>query len=177
VQPVLQGTYERFHASYDPRDTVRDLQDWIARRQDLGRTLDYLATRPDVVADKVGYLGLSFGASAALPLLAVERRFKAAVLVSGGMPPPDGPMTPRIPLMDVASHASRIRIPVLMINGRYDNTFPTQTAVEPLFRLLGTPAADKDSRILEYGHGGPPRAELLRYTLDWFDKYLGEVRR
>jgi pimeloyl-ACP methyl ester carboxylesterase len=79
--------------------------------------------------------------------------------------------------MDVASHAARIRIPVLMINGRYDNTFPVKTAVEPLLRLLGTPSADKASEILEYGHGGPPRAETLRFTLGWFDKHLGEVRR
>jgi formylglycine-generating enzyme required for sulfatase activity/dienelactone hydrolase len=177
VQPVLKGTFDRFQAPYDPRDTVRDLQEWIARRQDLGRTLDYLATRQDVLADRTGYIGMSFGASAALPLLAVEHRFKAAVLVSGGMPPPLGPLTPRIPLMDVASHAARIRIPVLMINGRYDNTFPVKTAAEPLLRLLGTPSADKASEILEYGHGGPPRAETLRFTLGWFDKYLGEVRR
>lgn len=177
VQPVLRGTFERFQVSYDPRDTVRDLQEWIARRQDLGQALDYLASRPDVEADKIGYLGLSFGASAALPLLAVEQRFKAAVLISGGVPPPGGPLTPRIPLMDVASHAARISIPVRMINGLYDNTFPVKTAVEPLLNLLGTPPASKDSKIFEYGHGSPPRAETLRDTLGWFDAHLGEVRR
>lgn len=176
VQPVLQGTYERFKVPYDPADTVRDIQDWIARRADLGRTLDYLATRPDVAADKIGYIGMSFGASAALPLLAVEHRFKAAVLVSGGMPPPGGPLTPRVPFLEAGSHASHIRIPVLMINGRYDNTFPLKEAVEPFFQLLGTPAADKKSVVLEYGHGSAPRADMLRETLGWFDRYLGQVR-
>lgn len=42
---------------------------------------------------------------------------------------------------------------------------------------LSVPTPDKASEILEYGHGGPPRAETLRFTLGWFDKYLGEVRR
>ena len=177
VQPALQGTFERWKVPYDPRDTARDLQNWLERRIDLGRTLDYLATRTDVAADRIGYLGISYGSSATLPLLAVESRFKAAVLVSGGIPPPKGSYTSRIPLMDVPSHASRIRVPVLMLNGRYDNTFPLKTAAEPLFELLGTPAADKRLVVLEYGHGSPPRAELLRETVGWFDKYLGEVRR
>jgi dienelactone hydrolase len=177
VQPIIQGSYERFKSANDPNDRVRDLREWIERRWDIGRTLDYLATRSDIDAARAGFMGLSFGASAALPLVAVESRLKAAVLISGGMPPPGGPLTSQIPLMDVSSHAARIRIPVLMINGRYDEVFPLETAQQSLFRVLGTAPADKRHVVLDFGHGSPPRAETLRETLGWFDKYLGEVRQ
>jgi hypothetical protein len=38
---------------------------------------------------------------------------------------------------------------------------------------LGTPAADKRYALFDYGHGSPPRADLLRETLAWLDKYFG----
>ncbi|MEO8309378.1 MAG: SUMF1/EgtB/PvdO family nonheme iron enzyme [Pseudomonadota bacterium] len=176
VQPIFQGTYERFKSPYNSRDRVRTQREWIERRWDLGRTLDYLATRSDVDPAHIGYIGLSFGASAAMPLVAVEPRLKAAVLISGGMPPPGGALSTDVPFMDPASHALRIRIPVLMINGRYDAIFPVEAAQVPYFKLLGSPPTDKRHVVLDFGHGSPPRAETLRETLDWFDKYLGEVR-
>ena len=63
-----------------------------------------------------------------------------------------------------------------MVNGRFDELFPVEINQLPLFELLGTPAADKRHVILDSGHGSPPRAEVLRETLGWFDKYLGPVR-
>jgi hypothetical protein len=53
-------------------------------RAELGRTIDYLATREDVDARKFGVFAISFGAGEMLPLLAVERRIGAAALYSGG---------------------------------------------------------------------------------------------
>ena len=53
-------------------DEVRTTREWIERRWDLGRTIDYLETRPDVDASRLGFIGVSFGASSALPLVAVE---------------------------------------------------------------------------------------------------------
>jgi hypothetical protein len=64
-----------------------------------------------------------------------------------------------------------------MINGRYDPSFTVEGHQLPLYRWLGTPAADKRHVVLEYGHGSPPRGEVLRETLGWYDKYLGEVRQ
>jgi dienelactone hydrolase len=173
VQPVFQGTFERFKSPFDARDDIRNIQEWTQRRWDLGRTLDYLATRQDVDADHVGYIGVSFGASAALPLVAVEKRLKAAVLFSGGLPPEGGTLTTHVPLLEVVNHAPRIRIPVLMINGKYDPVFPIEDSQLVLLGLLGTPAAEKRHVVLDFGHGSPPRAEALRETLAWFDKYLG----
>ena len=83
----------------------------IAWRQDLGRTLDYLDTRDDMDLERVGYVGVSFGSSAALPLLALEERLKVAVLTSGGLvstvdtPPEANPV----------NYVPRITIPVLML--------------------------------------------------------------
>ena len=150
---------------------MRTRREWIERRWDLGRTIDYLATRPDVDASRLGYIGVSFGASSALPLVAAEPRLTAAVLLSGGLTAP-GPDTHR--------RSDQLRspdqIPVLMVNGRFDQLFTLETNQRLLFEHLGTPPANKRHVVLESGHGSPPRAEVLRETLDWLDKYLGPVR-
>ena len=167
----MQGTYNRWKAPYNQSDEVRTRREWIERRWDVGRTIDYLATRPDVDASRLGYVGVSFGASNALPLVAVEPRVTAAVLLSGGLTPP-GPT----PIIDPINYVPRIRIPVLMVNGRFDQLFTLDTNQRFLFERLGTPPASKRHVVLESGHGSPPRAEVLRETLDWLDKYLGRVR-
>ena len=59
---------------------------------DLGRTVDYLETEPDLVTRKLGFYGVSIGATLGLRLVAVDGRFKALVLSSGGLgpnPPPE----------------------------------------------------------------------------------------
>ena len=45
-----------------------------------------------------------------------------------------------LPEADPLNFAPRVRVPVLMLNGRYDFLNPTATSQEPLFNLLGTPA-------------------------------------
>ena len=69
-----------------------------------------------------------------------------------------------------------LEIPVLMLNGRYDYQFPLEASPRPLFRLLGTPDADKKLVVYETGHSDLPHGEEVRATLDWLDKYLGPVR-
>jgi predicted esterase len=170
VQPIFEGTFERFKAPINFDDEVGYAREALAWRWDLGRTIDYLESRTDVDARRIGYIGLSFGASAALPVVATEPRLKAAVFVSGGIPPQNYP-----PQADPLNFASRITIPTLMINGRYDPNFTVEGNQLPLYRLLGTAAADKRHVLLEYGHGSPPRGDVLRETLGWYDKYLGEV--
>ncbi len=65
-------------------------------RQEIGRTLDYLATREDIAADRVGWYGVSYGAQTMMPLLALEPRIGTAVLDGGGiyllgLPPAEEP--------------------------------------------------------------------------------------
>jgi eukaryotic-like serine/threonine-protein kinase len=105
-------------------------------------------------------------------LLAVERRFKAAILTSGGLMLRRDP-----PEVDRLNFVTRVKTPVLMLNGRYDAAFPLESSQLPLFHLLGTPDKDKRHVIYDAGHGDLPHREEVRETLDWLDKYLGPVRR
>lgn len=66
--------------------------------------------------------------------------------------------------------------PVLMVNGRYDYTFPVETAQDPLLRMPGTAPEDKRHLILDTPHDVTgQRPQLVRAVLDWLDKYLGRV--
>ena len=72
--------------------------------------------------------------------------------------------------------APRVRTPVLMLNGRYDDFFPLEASQLPLFHLLGTPDEDKKHVLFEKGHGNLDPRDEIRESLDWLDKYLGPVR-
>ena len=52
--------------------------------KDLRRSVDYLETRPDIDRERLAYFGVSLGAIRGAIALAVEKRFKTAVLWSGG---------------------------------------------------------------------------------------------
>ena len=169
--PVLPGTYGR--TKPQPRTPVAELAALVERGQDIRRAVDYLESRPDIDPSRIAYIGASWGAGSAPIFLAVEPRFKAAVLEDGGFF-----VTPPLPEMNAVNYAPRVHIPVLMINGRYDYFFPLELAQKPLFNLLGTPAVDKRHVILEASHDVTPlRQVLMRETLDWLDKYLGPVQR
>ena len=101
---------------------------------------------------------------------AVESRIKAIVLHVGGME-----MTRALPEVDQINFLPRVRQPVLMLNGKYDMFFPVENAQKPMFNFLGTPEEDKKIIIYETGHL-VPRYELIKETLGWYDKYLGQVK-
>ncbi|HET7696329.1 MAG TPA: protein kinase [Vicinamibacterales bacterium] len=172
VIPIYQGTFQRFAGVGEfPRDDqMNAYRDMVVQwSKDLGRTIDYLETRPDIDAAKVGFYGLSAGATAALPIVAVEPRLKAVVLLSGGL------QTGRRPAeADPINFAPRITAPTLMLNGRDDFIFPLDDVARPLFALLGAPPDRKRLAIHEGGHI-PPLNELIRDVLGWFDQYLGPV--
>lgn len=55
--------------------------------------------------------------------------------------------------------------------------FKSKPGQLPLYRRLATPDKDKDHKTYDAGHGGLPRREEVRETLNWLDKYLGPVER
>jgi hypothetical protein len=63
-----------------------------------------------------------------------------------------------------------------MINGRYDSFFTYETAIKPMFDLLGTPEEHKALKLYETDHI-PPKNEFIKETLVWLDRYLGPVNR
>jgi serine/threonine protein kinase/pimeloyl-ACP methyl ester carboxylesterase len=168
--PVYKGTFERFVPASLEKGTSgeRDLE--VEDYKDLARSLDYIETRPDLDHQKLAYYGVSQGAREASVMLALDSRFRTAVLVGGGFS-----QRKQFPEVREISFAPRVKIPTLMINGRYDFIFPVETSQRPMFRLLGTPEKDKRYALFDSGHV-PPRNDIIREALNWLDHYLGPVR-
>jgi dienelactone hydrolase len=139
--------------------------------KDMGRTIDYLETRKDVDAGKLAYYGLSMGAAMGPRMVGVEPRLKAAILLSGGS-------FEKVPgEVDAWNFAPRVKIPVLMLNGRDDFLFPLETSQNPLFKALGTVEKDKKHVLYDGGHVSLfTRLDLVKEALDWLDHYLGPVQ-
>jgi pimeloyl-ACP methyl ester carboxylesterase len=141
-------------------------------REELGRTIDYLSTRDDIDAGKLGWFGSSFGAGPMLPLLAVEKRIGAAVLYSGGTG-----LRSALPASEQAyNYMPRVTQPVLMLNGRWDIDSPP-VAQQRLLELLGTPSDRKKQVLFEAGHGNLPRFQVEKEALDWFEHHLASADR
>jgi len=172
IFPIYKSTYERRDGLVPGGKPPGFFRDHVIMfSKDLGRSLDYLQTRRDIDSAKMAYDGFSWGGALAPVLLAVERRFKAAILSSGGFQ-----LRYDLPEVDGLNFATRVKVPVLMLNGRYDDIFPLESSQLPLFRLLGTPNRDKKHVIYEAGHAELPHQDEVRESLDWLDKYLGPVR-
>jgi dienelactone hydrolase len=172
VFPVLKGTFERrdeLNSDYQA-ETVFYKDHLVMWRKDVGRTIDYLETRNDILYDKVGYLGWSWGGFLGGIIPAVEKRIKAVVLNVGGMQ-----MTKALPEADQINFLPRVYQPVLMLNGKYDMYFPVETSQKPMFNLLGTPGKDKKLIIYDTGHL-VQQTDFIKETLAWYDKYLGPVK-
>jgi len=173
IYPVYQKLYERRAATVTlPGPTLQrqTLVDW---RKDVGRSIDYLETRDDIDKNRIAYLGVSQGSAYGVILAALEGRFKAVVLLDGGM----FQQTAGLAGLDQVDFAPRLTKPVLMVNGRYDATFPYESAQLPLFRMVGTAAADKRHVVFDTPHDVRlRRTELVKEVLEWYDKYLGRVQ-
>jgi formylglycine-generating enzyme required for sulfatase activity/cephalosporin-C deacetylase-like acetyl esterase len=173
VVAAIDGSFDR-HWPAERRQTMGEADRMRTRlrhtRQDLGRTIDYLVSRDDIAAGSLGWFGDSYGGIWMIPILAVETRFRTAVLIRSGVRLADAPAAEQ-----PFNYAPRIRQPVLMLNGRWD-MYVNPASQQRLFDLLG--AAPSEKRLVQYeaGHGLLPQNQLVRETLDWFDRYLGPTR-
>jgi len=167
--PICQGMYERRVPDPAGPNAERDLV--VQQAREIRRSLDYLDTRSDIDHDRIGFYGVSDGARLGVILLAQERRIRAGVLAAGGLSP-----EPQPPEIDEINFAPRVRVPVLMLNGRYDLFYLAETDQIPLFRLLGTPQNEKRYVLYDIGHV-PLQQHEMKETLDWFERYLGPVKR
>ncbi|MGA3027856.1 MAG: bifunctional serine/threonine-protein kinase/formylglycine-generating enzyme family protein [Bryobacteraceae bacterium] len=171
IYPIYLGTYERAKEAETWPGTVGSL-DWLIRQsKEVRRAVDYLETRPEIDKDKLAYVGVSQGSADGLIFTALEDRFRAVVFLDGGFF-----LGPAAAGADQVDFAPRLRRPALMMNGRYDFTFPPDRAQIPMFRMIGTPEPDKRQVILDTPHNIALRKpELSREVLGWLDKYLGKV--
>ena len=172
IHPIYKSTFERgdgVQSDY-PSRTSSYREHTIAWSQDVGRSIDYLETRPEIDKDRIAYMGFSWGAAMAPIYIAVEPRFKTALLILGGFY-----LQHSAPEVDGLNFAPRVKVPVLLLNGRYDFFFPMDTSQLPMFTLFAAPDSQKRRVIYDTGHN-IPRAALIRETLDWLDHYLGPAQ-
>jgi dienelactone hydrolase len=172
MYPIYVGTFERREDASSAADVNSHLYtEWrIKLVKDFRRSIDYLETRQDIDSTKLAYCGFSLGGELGPMVTAVEDRLKASILAVGGL---SGIGRPEINDINYVGH---VRIPTLMLNGRYDMTFPFETSVKPLVDLLGTPKEDKLLKLYETDHYIPLN-EFVKEALAWLDKYLGPVSR
>jgi formylglycine-generating enzyme required for sulfatase activity/dienelactone hydrolase len=175
--PVWKGSYERsdgFHPLQSKQATYREhVIQWVS---ELRQSIEYVRSRNDLDGDRIGYQGISFGASWAPLFLALEPRIKTAIVLLGGLLVTDTPARPFPPELEAVNYAPRVKIPVLMMSGRHDAIFPYETSQVPLYRLFGTPAPQKRHLTFPGGHSSFGWSnELNREGLDWLDRQLGPV--
>ncbi len=144
------------------KDPVEDLAGMRQAVLDVRRAADFLRTRPEVDADRVGVTGISLGAIVASVSAGVDARFARAVFVIGGgdftkvlagdskeardamkgvrelgLSPAD--LKKAFDLVDPNTFAHRLRSDdVLMLNAEKDEIFPREST-EGLWRRAGYP--------------------------------------
>ena len=170
LYPIYEHTYGRGGArGDDPNGTIAHRDQVLRWAREMRRSMDYASTRADIDTTRFAYAGTSWGGRMAGLMLAIEPRFRAAVLNVPGLS-----QSQFRPEEDAVNFLPRIHIPVLMVSGKYDSVFPYESSQLPFVRLLGTPADKKRHVIFEGGHF-LPRPQMMEESLNWLDKYLGPV--
>jgi dienelactone hydrolase len=165
--PIYQGMYERGASTQTGSNAARDLR--IMWSKEIGRSIDYLETRRDIDSARIAFYGFSTGAVLGPIFTALEPRFKASILLGGGV---SG--TPQPPDFEPTNFAPRVRVPTLMVAGRQDFARPVETLQRPVFDLLGPPPDQKRLALIDGGHI-PRLQDIIREVLDWLDRHLGAV--
>ena len=145
---------------------------------DLRHAVDLLASRPDVDASRIGFVGWSFGARTGALLAGVEHRIGAYDLISAGAEPVAAEVAYAPP--DVRPEATKLlteidpitgvhrSVPgsVFLQDGAADEVVP-QPALDAVAQ-----AAPKGSRVKWYAGGHAPGPAELRDSLAWLSGRL-----
>ena len=168
VVPTYSGMYSRLapYPDFESRAKVDLVIQWA---QDMIQAMNYLETRDDIDSKNIAYYGFSLGGTYAPVFTALEQRFAASVLISGGttwtVPEEHRP----------ANFAPYVTVPTLMIGGRNDSQVPVDEYQRPMLELLGTPDEDKKLYLYDGGHAPSDWNATVREVLLWLDRYMGPV--
>ena len=153
-----------------PTESVQFRDEMVEQAIELRMGMDYLETRDDIDMDRLAYAAISRGAASRLAFAGVDDRYKAAVLIGGGI---DERFRPTLPEADPVNFAPYLGVPVLLVNGREDEEHPWLTRGLPLWNLLSEP---KELELVE-GSGHQPDLEVRVPRVNaWLDEQLGRVR-
>jgi cephalosporin-C deacetylase-like acetyl esterase len=144
---------------------------------DLRRAVDFIETRNELDASKIGFLGISLGGITGTVFCGVEKRVKVPVIVLAG-----GQLNLRYGKKALGSDAKDYTSiiepknfvkqiaprPLLMINAENDEIIP------PIMSKLLYQEAKKPKNIIWYPakHHTIPIDKVYQEGFNWFDKYL-----
>lgn len=155
------------------------VQKWFQQHcGDYSRALDYLATRADVDADRLGYVGFSWGAITGVTFAANDERVRVMTSIGGGslagylaLPAKAGEKSSSS--LDPADHIARFAPrPLLLINSTKDQL------VLPVFARVLHAAAGAGSEIKWYEtdhfFNGIDRDAVLQSVAEYMKAKLGD---
>lgn len=166
--------WPRYYSSYGRGENNFSTEKWIQAYQniinDIIVTCDYLHLRDDMDTSRIGYHGISWGGGVAPYILVNEKRIKTGILALFGVSSME---KYRFKQFDQVDYLPRVKIPMLLLGGKYDHDF-TLEEQQAFYDLLGTPEKEKKWVTTESTHW-IPRDELINESRTWFDKYLGPL--
>jgi len=169
IWPVYYGTYGR-GKFFDPQNA----HEWIQCRTysmiDMQLTCDYLYENGEFINDKIAYYGVSWGGYMAPFALAIEKRIKVGICCTFGVQSSES-----YPEYDQVNYLPRIKRPMLLMDGIYDQDF-TIDQQQAFYDLLGTPVEHKKWCKYKSTHW-IPRNDLINESLSWLNKYFGPVEK
>jgi len=190
--PDMQFHGDRAQAGKDmfSTDLLDDRAAMIQTIVDCRRGIDFLETRSEIDAKRIGFVGVSLGGILGAVLAGVDQRFKAVVLIVAGGDWASLLLKSEIDAarkireafphltslqvnelmapLDPISYIGRISpTPLLMENGRQDTIVPPECS-KKLFEAAGEP---KHIDWYDAGHVLPP-LEVFPKVLTWLKKNL-----
>jgi dienelactone hydrolase len=157
--PVYKGTLERTDGFGPKISQHRKLEFLVQQTKDLSRAIDFMQQRTELDMKQLTYVGWSRGGGLGPAFVVLEPRFRACVLMSGGL------WASPLPELDMRNYAPLVKVPALLMNGRYDRGFERNRI--PLFNSLGS----KDKQFNEYDSG---HVMELEQAIDDIDQWLSE---